>query len=108
MMPVVLYGLRMDARQLRLFPNPKPLVERLGYDFFRRVPRAPGIYLMGGQGDRILYVGQSSNLRQRLSSYRHVQAERASRKLIRLVHQVRTITWEVCATTEAARLRENQ
>jgi hypothetical protein len=33
----------VDSVQLRLFPAQKPLVERLGVDFFRRVPDAPGV-----------------------------------------------------------------
>ena len=53
---------------MRLFPAPKPLVERLGVEFFRRVPTAPGVYLMAGERERLLYVGKAQNLRQRLNS----------------------------------------
>lgn len=98
----------VNAVQLRLFPAPKPLVERLGAEFFKRVPRQPGVYLMSGEGERLLYVGTAKNLRQRLTSYRSVQPERASRKVIRLVHQVRAITWEVCRSPQMAMLRENE
>ncbi len=94
--------------QLRLLPAPKPLVERLGAGFFKRVPRLPGVYLMSGEGERLLYVGKAKNLRRRLTSYRSVQPERVSRKVIRLVHQVRAITWEVCRSPEMASLRENE
>jgi len=98
----------MKEAQARLFPYPKPLLERFGPAFFRNIPSAPGVYLMAGEGERVLYVGQSRNLRQRISSYKHVQPDRASRKLVRLVHLVRRITWEECATAEEARLRENE
>jgi len=94
--------------QLRLFPPPKPLLERFGAAFFRRVPARPGVYLMSGDGDHLLYVGQSQNLRSRLSSYKSLPPERASRKLIRLVHEVRAITWEIVSCPEEARLRENE
>jgi excinuclease UvrABC nuclease subunit len=63
---------------------------------------------MSGENDRLLYVGKAANLRQRLNSYKNAQAGRASRKVIRLVHQVRAITWEICDSPEAALLRENQ
>lgn len=96
------------AVQLRLFPPPKPLLERFGAAFFRRVPARPGVCLMSGDGDHLLYVGHSQNLRSRLSSYRSLPRERTPRKLIRLVHEVRAITWEVVCCPEEARLRENE
>lgn len=96
------------ATQLRLFEPPKPLLERLGRAFFRSLPPRPGIYLMLDRDGRILYVGQSKNLRSRLASYLHVRPERDSRKLVRLVHRVDAIRWEECPTAEAARLRENE
>jgi hypothetical protein len=94
--------------QLRLFPAPKPLVERLGVDFFRRVPDAPGVYLMSDGCGVLLYIGKAKSLRARLNSYRHVQPERASRKLVRLIHAVRSVVWEICACPNSALLRENE
>jgi excinuclease UvrABC nuclease subunit len=98
----------VDAVQLRLFPAPKPLVERLGVDFFRRVPDAPGVYLMSDERERLLYIGKAKSLRARLNSYRHVQPERASRKVVRLIHAVRSLVYEVCACPNSALLRENE
>jgi DNA-binding transcriptional LysR family regulator len=100
--------IRMDSVQLRLFPAPKPLVERLGADFFRRVPDAPGVYLMADEFERLLYIGKAKSLRARLNSYRHVQPERASRKVVRLIHAVRSVVWEICACPNSALLRENE
>jgi predicted GIY-YIG superfamily endonuclease len=94
--------------QLRLFPAPKPLVERLGVEFFRRVPDAPGVYLMADEFERLLYIGKAKSLRARLNSYRHVQPERASRKLVRLIHAVRSVVYEVCSCPNSALLRENE
>jgi predicted GIY-YIG superfamily endonuclease len=94
--------------QLRLFPAPKPLVERLGVDFFRRVPDAPGVYLMSDGCGVLLYIGKAKSLRARLNSYRHVQPERASRKVVRLIHAVRSVVWEICACPNSALLRENE
>lgn len=96
------------AKQLRLLPAPKPLTERLGQEFFLRIEKAPGVYRMFDAAGRLLYVGQSRNLHDRLNSYRHVHPDRDSRKTVRLVHLVRRIEWEVCATPTAAVLLENQ
>jgi len=51
-----------------LFPDPRPLVERLGQDFFRHLTECPGVYLMRDAQDSILYVGKAKNLKKRLNS----------------------------------------
>jgi predicted GIY-YIG superfamily endonuclease len=94
------------SAQLRLFPLFKPLVERFGQDFFKGAPREPGVYTMRGEEDRILYIGQSKNLRNRLAYYKNANPDRMPRRLVRLVHAVEKITWERCPTAEAARVRE--
>jgi excinuclease UvrABC nuclease subunit len=98
----------MPERQLHLFDPPRPLLQRMGEDFFRAVPRAPGVYIMTGPAQRILYVGQSGNLRARLGSYKNARPDRVSRKTMRLVRVVESIVWEICPDAEAARLRENE
>jgi hypothetical protein len=98
----------MPARPLRWFDPPKPLLERFGRDFFRAVPATPGVYIMSGETDRVLYVGQSGNLRVRLGSYRNAHPDRAPRKLIRLVHAVRKIVWQQCESAAQALLLENE
>jgi hypothetical protein len=95
-------------QQLRLLPAPKPLTERLGAAFFRGIPRSPGVYRMFDAAGVLLYVGQSSDLRDRLNSYRHVHPDRDSKKTNRLVHLVRRIEWEVCDSAVSAVLRENE
>jgi excinuclease UvrABC nuclease subunit len=98
----------MPEQQLRLFAPPRPLEARLGVEFFRSLPRTPGVYLMFDSRNTPIYVGQSKNLRQRLNSYRHARPESSSRKTIRLIHAVERIVWEMCETAQAARLRENE
>lgn len=93
--------------QLRFIEAAKPLSARFGPDFFRAIPKSPGVYLMKGADEKLLYVGKSVNLRQRVSSYRYLQPEKHSRKLIRLIHEVRHLSWEVCESDIAAQLREN-
>lgn len=96
----------MAARQLWLFPPPRPLVERLGQEFFRHLPARPGVYLMCGPEAGVLYVGSAANLRKRLASYRVANPERLPRRLIRLLHRVTRIEFDECATAGAARARE--
>ena len=98
----------MALAQLSLFPSAKPFRERFGDAFFRRVPARPGVYLMSGVSDRLLYVGQSGNLRRRFNSYKNLSRDNASRRLLRLAVAVRQITWEVCASPTEAAVRENE
>lgn len=55
------------VRQLH-FPDPQPLVERFGRDFFRASPECPGVYLMRDAADGALYVGEAKNRHKRLAS----------------------------------------
>jgi excinuclease UvrABC nuclease subunit len=96
---------RRVSAQLRLFPLMKPLVERFGHAFFKAAPREPGVYVMRG-GERILYIGQSKNLRTRLAYYKNANPDRMPRRLVQLVHQVEHISWECCTSAEAARESE--
>jgi hypothetical protein len=97
---------RMSAQQLCFFKFERPLLDLLGVDFFRSAPAKPGVYLFLGEGKRVLYVGQSKNLRSRLSYYKNAQPEREPRRIIRLVHQTRSIELQVCETPTAAQARE--
>ena len=83
-------------------------MQRVGEKFFSAVPPVPGVYIMTGRHEQVLYVGQSKNLRARLGSYKNSRPGRAPKKVIRLVQAVENITWEKCASAEAARLRENE
>jgi hypothetical protein len=98
----------VPERQLRLFEHPKPLLKRLGADFFKSIPRCPGVYLMFNDTQRLLYVGQSSNLRVRLGTYKNANPDHVPRKVLRLVHSVACIKVEPCDTALGARLRENE
>ncbi|MGZ6334264.1 MAG: GIY-YIG nuclease family protein, partial [Bdellovibrionota bacterium] len=72
------------------------------------LPKEPGVYVMLGLQGCVLYVGKAKSLRNRLNSYRLAHPDRVSRKVIRLLHVVEEIRFEVCATEKKALLRENQ
>jgi excinuclease UvrABC nuclease subunit len=42
-------------------------VEKFGRDFFKNAPVEPGVYVIRGARDRVLYVGPSHNLKVRLA-----------------------------------------
>jgi excinuclease UvrABC nuclease subunit len=45
--------------QMLFFSDPKPLVERLGKQFFQGLPECPGVYLMRDEHERVLYIGKA-------------------------------------------------
>src|SRR5947209_6768386 len=93
-------------KQLLLFPDPRPLVERFGSDFFRQAPECAGVYLMRGAGETVLYVGKAKNLRKRLGSYRVANPDRMPRRRLRLLRAVVKIELQECADESAALARE--
>ena len=95
-------------RQMLLFPDPKPLVERLGAEFFRSAPACPGVYLMRDAADSVLYVGKAKNLRKRLGSYRVANPDRMKRRQLRLLRAVSRIELLACESEDSALARESE
>jgi excinuclease UvrABC nuclease subunit len=96
----------VPASQTLLFPDPRPLVERLGHDFFRQLTERPGVYLMHDAAGLVLYVGKAKNLRKRLGSYRVANPDRLGRRHLRLLSQVARIELQECADEAAALAKE--
>lgn len=96
-----------SQRQLKLLHLENPLTLRFGNDFFRALPSDPGVYFFHGEDDQLLYIGQSNDLRARVSSYRHVTPEQNPRRTLRLVSKITRIRWEVCSTAAEAIERES-
>jgi predicted GIY-YIG superfamily endonuclease len=101
-----LFNEAMPSVQLLLFPDPQPLVERLGRDFFRRLPECPGVYLMRDRGDGVLYVGKAKNLRKRLGNYRVANPQRFPRRHLRLLRAVARIEIQELPDEDSALARE--
>lgn len=98
----------VPAAQQLLLPDPRPLVERLGREFFQELPEHPGVYLMHDRSGAIVYVGKAKNLRKRLGSYRVANPDRLSRRHLRLLGSVVRIEFEACADEAAALARESE
>lgn len=96
----------VPASQPLLFPDPRPLVERLGQDFFRHLTERSGVYLMRDAQDNVLYVGKAKNLKKRLNSYRVANPDRLPRRHLRLLRAVARIELQECADEAAALAKE--
>lgn len=81
---------------------------RFGPEFFKQVPEQPGVYWMQDSKRSVLFVGKSSNLQKRLSSYRFINPQNCPKKLTQLIEDVRSLGWSPTATEEAAGLLEQQ
>lgn len=80
--------------QMRLFKLENPLKSRLGADFFKQLPKHPGVYWMLDGRGRLLYVGKSKNLKQRLTSYRSLKPENLPSRLVRVLLGTEHISFE--------------
>jgi hypothetical protein len=78
----------------------------LGRDFFRQLPKSPGVYLMHDAAGAVLYVGKAKNLRKRLNSYRVANSDRMARRHLRLLRAVARIELQACADERAALMTE--
>ena len=94
--------------QALLFPDPRPLDQRLGATFFRDAPRRPGVYLMKDAADNVLYVGKARDLKQRLNNYRVANPDRMPRRHLRMVREVATIEFQFCLNESAALRHESK
>jgi predicted GIY-YIG superfamily endonuclease len=106
--PPLWQSVDVPAVQQRFWPDAQPLVERLGRSFFRDLPECPGVYLMQGSGEVVLYVGKAKSLRRRLGSYRVANPDRMPRRILRLLRCVHRITWEECPDESSALRRESE
>jgi len=98
----------LRPKNLWLLNYVNPLTERLGADFFRALPRTPGVYRFYGRAGDLLYVGKAKSLRERVNSYRHAKPESVSRKVLRMIQLAVRIEIEELPDETAALLRENQ
>ena len=70
------------------------------------LPRTPGIYIMKDRNDKVIYVGKSRSLKDRVSQYFHLSQD-ANIKTIRMVSQVNDFDTILCDTEIEALALEN-
>jgi excinuclease ABC subunit C len=68
----------------------------------KEIPAVPGVYLMRDESDRILYIGKSKKLRNRVRSYFR-ESQNLSPRIAMMVQQVREIEF-IATDTEAEAL----
>ncbi len=85
---------------------PEPLSPNI--EFLRRkaasLPRSPGVYIMQNEGGKVIYVGKSRSLRDRVSSYFHGSHNEKTAQMASSVHDFRFIN---CNTEMEALALEN-
>jgi len=74
-------------------------------EFLRRIPRVPGTYRFYDDSGKLLYVGKSKNLQQRIGSYFREERQRAER-VQRLIDRAHRIEYEAAGSDLEAMLRE--
>ena len=70
------------------------------------LPRSPGIYIMKDQRGKVIYVGKSKSLKDRVSQYFHLSAD-ANLKTVRMVSNVYDFETVFCDTEIEALALEN-
>lgn len=91
-----------------LFQDLNPLFVRFGAEFFKSVPKSPGVYLFKNSLGDVLYVGKAKNLRARINSYKNARPNTVSRKVLRMLRLAQTIEFRLCEDEKNALLTENQ
>ena len=86
-----------STKTLPLVKDSERLESRL-----KEIPAVPGVYLMRDEGDRILYIGKSKRLRNRVRSYFR-ESQNLSPRIAMMVQQVREIEF-IATDTEAEAL----
>ena len=86
-----------STKTLPLVKDAERLESRL-----KEIPAVPGVYLMRDESDRILYIGKSKRLRNRVRSYFR-ESQNLSSRIAMMVQQVREIEF-IATDTEAEAL----
>lgn len=86
-----------STKTLPLVKDAERLESRL-----KEIPAVPGVYLMRDESDRILYIGKSKKLRNRVRSYFR-DSQNLSPRIAMMVQQVREIEF-IATDTEAEAL----
>ena len=70
------------------------------------LPKTPGIYIMKDKGGKVIYVGKSRSLKDRVSQYFHLSSD-ANLKTVKMVSQIEDFETIFCDTEIEALTLEN-
>lgn len=73
--------------------------------FYKNLPDTPGVYLMRGEKDKLLYVGKAANLKRRVSSY-FLRPHEA--RLEKLVSEIQRVEYRETVSALEALVLESQ
>ncbi|WP_127480363.1 DEDD exonuclease domain-containing protein [Nocardioides pantholopis] len=90
--------------ELQTFSSRVSTAQRRKRHLAEALPHAPGVYLFRDDGDRVLYVGTSRDLRTRVRSY--FTASETRSRMGEMVGLATSVTGIECATTLEAQVRE--
>ncbi len=82
------------------------------HEKIKTFPTSPGLYIMKGRADKVLYIGKAKNLRSRVASYFQPSSDLASSrgpKIVEMINKVQAVDFletesEVDAMLQEARL----
>src|SRR4051812_48482478 len=90
------------------FSYRNPLIDRFGEQYFKDLPKVPGVYFMLDVTGSILYIGKAKCLRSRLRQYAGFKPGNAPERLLELVENVARIEWNEHETEKQALARESE
>ena len=72
----------------------------------RNIPQSPGVYFFRASGEQILYIGKASNLKERLRYYLKPRLKNPPLKLLALLKEAESLSWEILGSEAEALIRE--
>ena len=84
---------------------PTPLIPFDSATFLKTVPHQPGVYLMMGEDEKVLYVGKAKNLKNRVTSY--FRGTLVNSRIWSMVKQIQDVRLTLTSTEAEALLLES-
>lgn len=85
-----------------------PLKSRFGEEFFKNLPKDPGVYTFLDSKGFPLYIGKADNLKRRLMSYGSAKPGQAAEHILEMIEHAEDLRWEIHGDGELAMKRETE
>lgn len=83
-----------------------PLRGKFTPDFFKNIPKVPGVYFMLSVKNSILYIGKAKNLRNRILNYARARPGSAQEHTLEMIENIENIRWYQCNSEQHALSQE--